>query len=492
MDGGEYMTEGGEVTAAGFLKNVLKFSVSSWINFIIGILSVVVATRIFTPDIYGELVMFGRSAEFLVGVFCLGLDDAMMRFFYDPPFGMDVKQLFAKCLLVVLMVCFFVGGISVAYLPATLATVFIGSHSAQFSILLLTKVVSAIVLTRFFITYWRMKNKISCFTVQNVLNNFFMHRFFIFASLFSPTLDMAIRFDSLGIFVFMVVCVSLYGRVVFPEHIHWSLAGFRPVMRFALFMWPSSMMESARIFLVCYFIVEQLGQQDLGLYASTFFIVTGFTVIQAGFQSYWKAFVYRYYRVEQRRIAQVHGFVLLFLIVMMAGILCGQHFIYLFIGEQFQASRAFFALVIVEAFLGLLKQTTNLGTLLNNRTEQDLAVFTCVMAIQIGLLLLLLPRIGVVGAAVATACASVADLAASTWRGQMYYCSIESLPKMCFGVMLVVVMAASNWFLVDAYLVECSVVFFAMGGACLVFQKEISYGVALLRGLRLHQDIGAR
>ena len=75
------------VTVATFLKSVAKFSVPSWINFFIGLITVFIGTRIFTPDVYGVLNIFNTSSIAFVGFVCLGMDNAFIRFYHEPPEG---------------------------------------------------------------------------------------------------------------------------------------------------------------------------------------------------------------------------------------------------------------------------------------------------------------------------------------------------------------------------------------------------------------------
>lgn len=62
-----------------FLKNMIGFSMVTWISFALGFLSSPIATRLFEPEELGKVNMF-FSYTALMGSFCyLGLDQVFVR-----------------------------------------------------------------------------------------------------------------------------------------------------------------------------------------------------------------------------------------------------------------------------------------------------------------------------------------------------------------------------------------------------------------------------
>lgn len=476
------MISNSNFTAKSFLKNILQFSISSWVNFILGIVSVIVTTRIFSPDIYGSLTLFNNAVYFLVGVFCLGLDGAAFRFFYEPPEGWESHQLFAECFLIVVIFVLFIGVLG-AIFGESISIYLIGINDSWIVLFLMAKVLSLIVLMRFLIQYYRIINDIKKYTIQSVITNLVSRSFVIFAAAIYPSVSTVIQFDSLGVFFLMLFFFYKQRNLFFLQKYNLDFHEFKPIAKFALFSFPQSILAPAHAFLTSYLIFQLLDDVALGIYASTGFIVTAFGIIQEGFRVYWGAFMYRHYREEQAKIVQIHTYVLLGLVVLMGAFIFGQHGIYYFIGEKFHASRVFFLLVLLHPFLRLLNQTTSYGTTLANRKEEELIIFVVTMLLQLGLMYSLLPIFGVLGAAFASAISSLVGFIFSTWRGQVYYRSIESWSMTTVGVCLILLMAVSNCFLADAYLVECVVVLCIFGMAYCVFKKEIRRGIALVKNL---------
>ena len=86
------------ISGKAFLASVAKFSVSSWVNLVFGILSVMITTRIFSPEICGMLNLFNSATGFIIAFCTLGMDGAFPRFFHKPPPVEREDALYEMCL----------------------------------------------------------------------------------------------------------------------------------------------------------------------------------------------------------------------------------------------------------------------------------------------------------------------------------------------------------------------------------------------------------
>lgn len=450
--------QGNHIATCSFLKSILKFSVSSWINFIIGIISVVITTRVFSPDIYGSLNIFNSASSFLAGFACLGLDGAVLRFFNEPPLGWNKKQLFTKCLayslffllaLSFVTTCFFYKGISFALFNRV---------SLLFTVLLSMNSLSLMVLNNYYSQYYRLDNDSFHYTVQVVLVQFFSKLFVIIAALITPTIEMVLSFNTLGLFILMLVYTYIQKNIIWPEHFHWNNKGFGEVFRYGIWGWPLSMAFSASGFLIPLIIKTKLDSYALGIFASTGFFVSAFNVVQSGFRTYWAAFMYGNYKTEQERIISVHNYIVIFVVFLLSGFILLQHIAYLFIGRSFQESRLFFSLVLLDPLLLLLEQTTNYGMALAKRNREMTIIYLVIIGLNLALAYFLLPVWGLPGVAMASAFSATIRFALATWRGQHYYKSIKDIKQTIFGVVALLVLGFSNFAFYNNYLFEVGIV----------------------------------
>lgn len=443
--------------ASFFLKSIGQFSIASWVNFGMGIIAVFVGTRIFAPEIYGILNLFNTAAGTLGLVACFGLNTAMLRFFYEPPNGWDAKQLFVKCMMAPLAFFMLLGCIAIPFGKSVSLWLF-QREDSFLVVLLLLKAISGVVLTSFFAQYYRMMSDSRHYTVLNIMTAFFSQIIVLLSVFVSNSVETVLFFATAGLFLLMIVWVFVQRRQVFSNQMDFDFHGFAPVMRFAMFAYPSSLLVPASLFMISMMISQQLGSRELGVYVSANFIVSAFAVIQNGFRIYWAAFIYRHYREEREMIRNIHDYVGIFIFCLLGIFIVGQHVIYLFIGNEFRASRMFFTLVLVSPFLELWAQTVCYGIMIAQKNEQNLIISLLSTAIQIWLTLLLLPNYGLIAVAGASAFAGMISFVLQTWRGQLYYRSIESFGRTVVGLMLFLTLSVSNCIFWDHYWYEFGIV----------------------------------
>ena len=442
------------ISTSRFLTSILKFSVSSWINFVIGIVSVIITTRLFTPDIYGTLNIFNTASTFLASFACLGLDGAVLRFFNEPPAGWDKKQVFTKCLMFSVLCLFILTFFSSTFYYRQISLVLFNRISLFFTVLLSMNALSIMVLNNYYSQYYRLDNDSFHYTIQTIMVQFFSKLFVVVAAFFSPTADTVLLFNTAGLFLLMVVYSFVQRKSIWPTHFHYSNEGFGEVFRYGLWGWPLSMAFSATGFLIPFIIKVRMDSYALGIFASTSFFVTAFNVVQSGFRTYWAAFMYAHYKTEQKRIIEVHDYIIIFILALLSCFLIFYHVAYLFIGEAFQSSRLFFSLVLLDPLIILLEQTTNYGMALAKRNQEMTAIYLLAIAFYIILAYVLIPVYGLPGVAVAATIASVIRFTLATWRGQHYYKSIKSIKNTIIGIALLLILGISNYFLINQYLYE--------------------------------------
>ncbi len=456
-----------------FVKNVTKFSISSWVNFFIGILTVVITTRIFSPDVYGMLNMFNTTTGVLISLSCLGLDGAFIRFYYEPPSGWSAKDLFFKCILLACLMLIVISAIVLVFFYSDITSYLFHEVCFYFAVLLFVNALSLLVLNSFFSQYYRISNDPYHYTVQQILVQFFSKLFVISAAFINPTIDVVLTMNTIGVFALMLVYFYIQHRQVFPDKLTLSFSGFKPVLKFAVFYWPQSTILTLNMFIIPFIITTQLDSYSLGIYASAGFFIAAFGVIQGGFRTYWSAFMYEHYKDEQNKIVKIHSYVTVFIISIFSMFILSQHVIYLMIGEEFHASRLFFSLVLIDPLFSLLSQTTEYGTNIVRKNQQNLIIFLIAITMNIIGTYLLLPKVGLIGAAIAAAAAATVRFILATWRGQKYYRSIDSYKQTGIGAMLILLLAVSNCIFNNDYLMECVTIAMILGITLLVYRKYI-------------------
>ena len=93
---------------SNFIRNLIGFSLSSWIGFFIGIISVPLLTRILEPLQFAMLNQFLAASNLAMAITCLGMDSAFVRFHNEPPAGFTSELLLGKILSIIFLLLFFI------------------------------------------------------------------------------------------------------------------------------------------------------------------------------------------------------------------------------------------------------------------------------------------------------------------------------------------------------------------------------------------------
>lgn len=82
----------------GFVKRLIGFSSASWISAAISFISTPIITRLFLPQEVGKINLFTTFMVLFQTVSILGLDQAFMRFYNEPPFKINKRTLLGLCI----------------------------------------------------------------------------------------------------------------------------------------------------------------------------------------------------------------------------------------------------------------------------------------------------------------------------------------------------------------------------------------------------------
>ncbi len=158
------------------IKGVFAYSISTWVNVILGFLSIIVLTRVLSPNVYGEIMLFLSASQVLLYILTLGFDVAYIRFFNEPPSSDSPSQLLYKN-LVITSIFAFLCAIGSLLLPSNVSEMILGFGGKMIIGLLFLYSFVQLILRFLNITY-RMSFETTKYNVQNILMNS-VTRFFI-------------------------------------------------------------------------------------------------------------------------------------------------------------------------------------------------------------------------------------------------------------------------------------------------------------------------
>jgi len=473
-----------------FLKNVVGFSMTSWIAFAIGFIATPIATRLFVPTELGKINMFNNYALLFGAVCYLGLDQAFVRFFLEPPGKADRKTLLTFCISTSL--AFSV----VSSLLMLLGWRFISSQvmtTPDFGVFVCLFVFSfSTVIFRYLSLIYRMEQNAKLYTLQGVVQILLTKIAYLATGFSSSSAKPAIILLTILMAIFSLTFAliqrrkfsfALRGKVDKPFIKEISLFAV-PLIPVTIISWMNSNIGSVMIF-------NMLDVASVGIFTAALAMASTVNVIQAGFNTYWAPYVYEnYQKGETARFYTVHRVMACLLTGFGLTITLLQALVFLLLGPNYRGSSIFFPFLFLAPICYCLGETTDMGIGIKKKTYWGTIVFAISVVLNITLCYVLIPHLGAAGAAMASASAAIVAVTLRTIIGQHYFKAIPDYRYVIYTIGLMLLASAANYLLHDLELLKYAAIAAVYGLALFLFRREIKILWHTLRQL-LHEGMGA-
>ena len=467
------------------VSGVLKFSISSWANLIIGFLSIVVTTRLLAPDTYGFINLFIAFSNVLMYVISFGFDGALIRFYNEPPSQDTKNQLLYKCITMSIVVGVAFGIIAVFLLNDLLSSVIFGFPSRVLVALVFIYALECLILRYFNISFRMTFNSLQ-YNIQNIINSSLMRILIIVSSFFFANVVYYALVIAIGYGFVVVMYLIIQKNQILPYaangklNFSLSLRGYSEYLKFALFNAPIYVINYANTFLSLQIIRSFCGVYSVGIFSSASLFSSIVSALSGGFSTYWLAYVYKNYDREQARIKKMHSYILLCAIILASLFVIFRDVVYLFIGNDYHESKVFYSLLLVTPILNLIVVSTQVGIGIAKKNQFQLITTVVTILTNIGACILLIPAFNVTGAAIASAISGLLQFALNTWFGQKNYSSIDSQSKSLFAIGLLLLILVLPVFFLDLSILIPSVLMLDLL-ALVVFRQEAIEALLFVR-----------
>ncbi len=461
-----------EQTKKHFLKNMVGFSMTAWISFVIGFIASPISTRLFERAELGKINMFNLYATLLASVCYLGLDQAFVRFYREPPGKSSRAGMFTFC-----------AATSVGFGLLSSALLFFGWRGvsaqvvgeADWSVFLCLCLFSlCMVLFRYLSLSYRMEQNARLYTLQGVLYVVVTKIAYLAVGFGNAQGKAAILALTALTGLFTVVFALIQRRRFDPG---FAAGVDRPFLReMALYAAPLipmtliSWLNSS----VSQIILRQLmGLASIGLYTSALTLASTVNIIQTGFNTYWAPYVYENYQSDNKsRFFTVHRLMACALTLFALGVTLLQDPVFLLLGPNYRSSVVFFPFLFLAPVCYCLSETTGMGVSIAKKTYWNTLIFLASVVLNLGLSALLIPPLGEMGAALASAAAAIAFLLLRTWAGERYYKAIDDYRYLAYAIGLMLAGSFGNWLLRPYPLAHYGLLAGVFALACFLFRRE--------------------
>lgn len=456
------------------IKDILHFSVSTWVNFVLGFLSTFILTRVFMPDVLGTINLFYSTITAFLYVVCLGLNSGFVRFFNETPNGESTALFLFKLLLISISFAALLGLVSYFFFADSLVEFFLDRRGRALLICIVLGVIDQVVL-RFLNLSLRMRMDIRRFNIQAILINI-VTRLSVLLGAFidSSSAEWAIYMNVLCMTVLVGYCLVWQRREWLPNTINLSFRGYRTVFIFSIFSVLGSLAVQVNTLASQLVLKNYLGTYAVGIFTSAAIFASVLAALQGGFSNYWAAYMFSNYKDEgkQEWIKEVHDIITFACVVIIALFFSFRSFIYTFIGVEFRSSKEFFSLILLYPLLMFVTETTQYGLSIKNKAHIITLITVFALGVNIVTGVVLVPRIGIAGMAWGNAVSGVIAYVLLTVLGQYNYRSIPSMGRSIAGICIIVCLSLCAYFFkADFPIIVSSIV--AVLLACVIYKTTV-------------------
>lgn len=468
-----------------FLKNMVGFSMVTWISFALGFVASPIATRLFAPQELGRVSMFSNYAALLSSMCYLGLDQAFVRFFHQPPKGASRKSLFTFCTVVPLAFSI-VSSLVLAFFWQKVSGEVLGqADPVVFACLCIYSF--SLVAFRFLSLCYRMEQNAVLYTVQGVTNALLTKIAYLAVGFTVPTGRAAlIALTVLACALSAAFLLIQRSRFEVRSLAHTSKPMVRELAAYALPLVPLSLLSWLNTSVSTLSLKHLLGFEAAGIFSSALGLASTINIIQTGFNTYWAPYVLENYQShDHRRFYTVHKLMACLLTLFGLVITLLQTPVFLLLGKSYRSSVVFFPFLFLSPICYCLGETTGMGITISKKTYWTTLIFLFSAVSNIALCYLLIPAMGMAGAAMASAGSAILTLLLRTAAGERYYKAIEGYRYLAYTIGLMLAASFLNLRLTGAWKYAALTAVLAL--ACTLYRAELRVlwgtGVQVLRAL---------
>lgn len=461
-------------------KNFMTIAGGTLVNMVIGVLTTPIITRNVDPVEYGQFSLFTMYAGIASMILCLGLDQAMVRFFYELDTKSYKRELLWKCIqpsicitIVILCICFFLERVDI--LRFELAWQFF---------LLLCMYIFILVIHRFSLLLIRLQYKTKLYSLimitQKILYIIFAIPMLILSD-FEHVLVLVWGTILAGA-VCVIVCICSEKDIWKTVFLHKQTNNIsrKKLLKYA---YPYIFSMGITMFFQA---VDQISlsifcsYKEVGIYASTMSLIHIFAIVQTAFNTVWAPASVEYFtKNKEKKDFYIKGNQGITVIMFFIGItvILFKDIFSMMLGEKFREAAYILPFLIFNPIMYTISETTVSGIVFAKKSRMHIVVAIVACTTNIIGNVVLVPNYGCRGAAISTGIAYIVFFSLRTWISNRYFYIDFGLKKFYFLTFVVCVYALYNTFFEFTFI---SIVGYAVCLAVLI----VSYREIILYGLK--------
>lgn len=388
-----------------FLKHFAIIGGGTFINMLLGLLTTPIITRIVSPIEYGQFSIFTMYSGIALMVLGLGLDQALVRYYYEKTTNDYKKALLFRCIKLPMIISAIA---SIVFITLS-ATKIIDFEFNTLIITLLCIYTIIQLINRFSILCIRLAYKSKLYSTLNIIQKVT----FILVTL---PLVYFIRRDYLLILIIATI-VSVFVVMIYSIIAQGDLWKFNIVDKLACHISSRELLRYAYPFIISMGVttifqaIDKISLNiycsytEVGIYSSTMSLVNIFAIIQTTFNSLWAPMsVEHYTNNKQDKTFYQKGNQIITIIMFFIGLslILFKDIFTILLGEKYRTAAYILPFLIFNPIMLTISETTVSGLVFMKKSKLQVVVAVGACITNIIGNTILVPRFGPQGAAIST------------------------------------------------------------------------------------------
>jgi O-antigen/teichoic acid export membrane protein len=441
-----------------FLKSFAKFSIGTWVQAFLALISTPIIAWFITPDDFGMASMFILAYKLISNIVLLGGDQGFARYYNEEA---DTSVLLRATLYPVLFLII-LSTIIIAHFNVDISILLFGNHNHSVIINLLSLTIASGVLMQLGLIAIRMEGKGFQYSIVQIVQavvNFVVVLLYanFLAKDFSAIIVGLVVSQIIGLALVICFNINLWTKV-FQNFADIDKKRLKLIYIYSLPFVPTFLLDwlfqgADKTFLRIYSDFNQIG-----LYATASKIAFGLNIIQTGFTAFWLPYSFnqfKNYPEEKLMYSKIfNNLVLVFGVIILLLILI-QNFILFILPVKYQDILTIFPILLFIPMLYTLSEVTVVGVNFMEKTVQHLYIIIFSLLVNVSFAYLLIPKTGALGASIAMVFGYFIFFVARTIYGRKNYYIDLDIKRFVFALILIfipvifTVLAINNLYLIS-------------------------------------------
>jgi O-antigen/teichoic acid export membrane protein len=390
---------------------------------LLGLLTEPIITRLVDPSDNGKYGIFNMYSSLAVMVLCIGLDQALVRYYYEKDTDDYKRVLLSKCVVIPVVLCLIISGI--VMILSLSGLVKFKFNPLIMGILCVFTLFQLIY--RFSLLLVRLEYKSKLYSLLNIIHKLiYLVAVFPLIFLFKNNHVMALVISTtLASFVCLFSSVTANRKIWKPTNNKGACeTSTRELMRYG---YPYILsMGLATLFSAIDKISLDIYRTDheIGVYTSAITLINVFAIIQTTFNTLWQPMsVEHYTKDKQDRSFYQQGNQLITIVMFFIGlslILFKDIFVYI-LGSKYREAATILPFLCFNPIMYTISETTVSGLVFKKKSMMQIVVSAGACATNIIGNMILVPRLGGRGAAISTGISYIVFFTLRTVLSNRYF-----------------------------------------------------------------------